>query len=115
MVKPKDGIYVNHILSAINLIEGFTANATFEEFCDNPMMHSAVTRQLEIIGEAAKRLSIELKTELHLLPWRKITGTRDVLIHDYIDVDLEIIWKAATEDVQTLRQALKHLQTPTLF
>ena len=107
MVKSKDKIYIDHILEAIALIEQFIAGKIFKEFQDDLMLQSAVTRQLEIIGEAAKRLSEEIKDELGNLPWRKIAGMRDTLIHDYIDVDFEIVWKAATEDVQELKKYLK--------
>ena len=107
MGKPSDQIYIEHILGAISLIEGFVSGKTFEAFQVDPLLSSAVTRQLEIIGEAAKRLSDEYKSELGELPWRRITGMRDFLIHDYIDVDLEIVWKAATEDVASLKQVLE--------
>ncbi len=83
---------------------------TVEAFQADPLRYSAVTRQLEIIGEAAKRLSDELKVELSQLPWRRITGMRDFLIHDYIDVDTEIVWKAATEDVKELERVLRVYQ-----
>src|SRR5437667_387503 len=106
MVKPSDQIYIDHILEAIALIEGFVAGKTLEEFQRDPMLNSAVIRQLEIIGEAAKRLSEELKDELERLPWRRITGMRDFLIHDYMAVDLEIVWQAASEDIKELKRAL---------
>ena len=107
MVKARDQIYIDHVLEAIGLIEGFVAGKTLADFQQNTMLNSAVIRQLEIIGEAAKRLSEQLKNELGYLPWRRITGMRDFLIHDYIDVDLEIVWKAATEEIRELKRALE--------
>jgi uncharacterized protein with HEPN domain len=107
MATAKDKIYIEHIFEAIQLIEDFIAGKTLTEFEADPMLHSAVTRQIEIIGEAAKRLSEEYKDTLGHLPWRRITGMRDFLIHDYIDVDLEIVWKAATEDIKELKRALE--------
>ncbi len=106
MANPKDQTYIDHILGAIALIEKFIDGRTLAGFQEDPMLNSAVTRQLEIIGEAAKRLSQELKDKSGHLPWRRITGMRDFLIHDYIDVDLEIVWKTATEDIKELKLAL---------
>jgi uncharacterized protein with HEPN domain len=107
MAKPKDRIYVEHILEAIALIEGFVAGKTLDDFQRVPMLNSAVIRQLEIIGEAAKRLSEDFKSERTHLPWRRITGMRDFLIHDYLEIDLEIVWRTATEDIEELKLALQ--------
>jgi uncharacterized protein with HEPN domain len=107
MDKPSDQVYIEDILEAIGLVEQFIAGKTFEDFKNDPMLNSAVTRQIEIIGEASKRLSKELKESLSQLHWHGITGMRDFLIHQYMDVDLAIVWKAATEDTKLLKQALK--------
>ena len=71
------------------------------------MLNSAVIRQLEIIGEAAKRLSEDFKSERNHLPWRRITGIRDFLIHDYLEIDLEIVWRTATEDIEELKLSFR--------
>src|SRR6266478_8759021 len=107
MAKPKDRIYVEHILEAIALIEGFVAGKTLDDFERNPMLNSAVIRQLEVIGEAAKRLSEDFKSERNHLPWRRITGMRDFLIHEYLEIDLEIVWRTAMEDIEELKLALQ--------
>jgi uncharacterized protein with HEPN domain len=106
MDKVGDQIYVEHILGAIGFIEQFVAGKTLEDFQHDFMLQAAVIRQLEIIGEAAKRLSEELKGRLGHVPWRRIASMRDFLIHDYLDVDLEIVWKAAIEDIVELKRAL---------
>lgn len=107
MAIPKDKIYREHILEAITFIEQFIVGKTFTEFQSDVLLQSGVMRQLEIIGEIAKRLSEEFKDEFDALPWRKIAGMRDTLIHDYLEVDLEIVWKAATEDIKELRRILE--------
>lgn len=107
MAKPTDKIYIDHIFGAIELIKEFVTGKTLQEFQSEPMRYSAVIRQLEVIGEAAKRLSLEMKEDSSNLPWRKITGMRDFLIHDYIEVDIEMVWKAATEDVPELLKELE--------
>ncbi|MBI2068889.1 MAG: DUF86 domain-containing protein [Candidatus Yanofskybacteria bacterium] len=107
MDKANDLVYISHILDATKLIKEFVAGKSLQEFEKEPMRFSAVVRQLEVIGEAAKRLSIETKEDASDLPWRKITGMRDFLIHDYIEVDLKEVWKAATEDVPELARELE--------
>ncbi len=67
----------------------------------------AVTRELEIIGEASKRFSPEFKDLHGSIPWRRIAGMRDFLIHDYMQVDLKEVWKAATEGIPELKLALE--------
>ena len=107
MDKANDQVYISHILDATKLIKEFIAGKSLHDFENEPMRSSAVVRQLEIIGEAAKRLSIEMKEDSSDLPWRKITSMRDFLIHDYIEVDLKEVWKAATEDVLELEKELE--------
>lgn len=73
------------------------------------MTQDAVVRQLEIIGEATKRISIDLRNKNPQVPWSDMAGMRDVLIHNYIDVDLDIVWKTASESISTLRSFLENL------
>lgn len=87
-------------------IESFTRGMEFAAFRADIKTQLAVTRELEIIGEAAKRLSEEFKDKHGDIPWRKIAGMRDFLIHDYMDVDMKEVWKAATEDIAELKQAI---------
>ena len=107
MAKPADKIYISHILEATRLIKEFVKGKSLQDFQNEPMRSSAVVRQLEVIGEAAKRLSIEMREDASNLPWRKIMGMRDFLIHDYIEVDIEMVWKAATQDVPELSKELE--------
>ena len=64
-------------------------------------------RNLEVIGEAAKRISPELRSRLPEIPWRQVAGLRDVLIHDYLNLDLERVWLAASRDVAELLRVLE--------
>ena len=110
MAKPADKIYISHILVAARLIKEFIKDKSLQDFQSEPMRSSAVVRQLEVIGEAAKRLSVETKEDASNLPWRKITGMRDFLIHDYIEVDTEMVWKAAIQDVPELVKELERYE-----
>lgn len=84
-------LYLNNIKECIENIETYTEDGK-AIFLQNRMMQDAVIRNLEIIGEATKRLSPEIRERYPDVPWRKMTGLRDVLIHDYLRVDLEEVW-----------------------
>jgi uncharacterized protein with HEPN domain len=99
-------LYLHHILERCGRI-GNCVRAGREEFFSNVIYQDAVMRNLEIIGEAAKRISPELRAQLAALPWRQIAGFRDVLIHDYPNLDLERVWLVASRDVPDLRSAIQ--------
>ena len=107
MAKSKDQIYCEHILEAIAGIESFVKDFSFEQFSRDLKPQLAVARELEIIGEAAKRFSEKFKDDRSQIPWRKVTGMRDFLSHDYMAVDLKEVWHVATEDVEELKRALE--------
>jgi uncharacterized protein with HEPN domain len=69
---------------------------------DQSHWQDATVRQLEIIGEATKRLSPELRSRYSDVPWRRIAGLRDVLIHDYMGVDLDAVWQVTQKDLPAL-------------
>ncbi|NQS97836.1 MAG: DUF86 domain-containing protein [candidate division Zixibacteria bacterium] len=103
----KDEIYINHILDAIELVEKFTLNITRGQFVKDKMIHSAVIRQLEIIGEAAKNISDEFKKAHPDIPWKTITGMRNKLIHAYFGVDLFLVWDTVTIDIPDLKSEIQ--------
>ncbi len=87
-----DSVYLRHILDAINKIESYIAVGRDVFFSDSHWQ-DAIIRQLEIMGEATKRLSQDLRSRYPNIPWKRIAGLRDVLIHDYFGVDLNMVWQ----------------------
>jgi len=104
-----DKIYIEHILQSIDRIEAYLSGKDHQSFSDDFMTQDAVVRQLEIIGEATKRISKELRNLNPLVPWSDMAGMRDILIHDYIDVDIDIVWKTASESIIKLKSLLQNL------
>jgi uncharacterized protein with HEPN domain len=106
----KDDAYLEDILAAAKSIRRFTEGVTPEAFKANEEKYEAVTRKFEIIGEAARRLSDETKAGFPEIPWRLLTAMRNILIHDYDDVDLDIVWETVQRDLPPLIVRLeKHL------
>ena len=87
-------------------LEDFTKGYTQEKFFIDKLHHSAVIRQLEIIGEATKHLASNFRKRYPKIEWKEIAGMRDVLIHAYFGVNLEKVWHAVKEEVPTLKKQI---------
>lgn len=104
----RDGLFLQHVLDAIGEIESFTTDGQ-RGFMSDRKTQSAVMRQLEIIGEAAKNLSAPLTARETAVPWRQIAGTRDRLIHAYFKVDLDAVWSMVEQDLPALRDNVRRI------
>ena len=93
------------ILDSIGDIENFITGMNSEEFTKDRKTINAVVRSIEIIGEAAKKIPKNLRNRSADIPWKKMTGMRDKLIHEYFGIDLEILWKVATDEIPPLKQS----------
>lgn len=97
-------IRLQHILDAIIEIENFTKDVDFDTFSSNSMLFSACVRQLEIVGEAANRLTDEIIANNPDIEWRKITGLRNMLIHEYFGLDDKLIWSIIENNIPDLKE-----------
>ena len=105
----EDSVYLNHILDSIKNVLSDTKDFTLDKFLSNRQVKDAVTRNVEIIGEAVKNLPDSCKIQYKETPWRKIAGLRDVLIHEYFDVDLDLVWKIVKKDIPKLKKQVTEL------
>lgn len=101
-----DFLYLLHILERCQRIERFIAPGR-DAFLGSEQTQDAVIRNIEVIGEAAKHITPETKAKIPGLDWRAICGMRDVLIHDYIGVDLDQVWNTALVNIPELARAVK--------
>ncbi len=110
-MKKEDIIYLHHIIDAIERIEEYTSGLSYDEYLKRHLVQDGVIRQIEIIGEASKKLSKEIKDKVSDLPWKDIAGMMDKLIHDYMGVDIDAVWETVRKDIPDLKKKLKTIFT----
>jgi len=101
-----DSIYLDHILESITKIQHYTNELDEKQFNVDELVQDGVIRQLQIIGEAAKRLSDETRVKYPSVEWKDIAGMRDKLVHDYFGVDLAAVWDTVQKDIPVFKKAL---------
>src|SRR5436190_12652741 len=103
----RDDAYLGDVLDSARAIRQYIAGLTREQFEANAEKQDAVIRRFEIIGEAARHLSSAARDALPEIPWRLVSGMRNILIHDYEDVDVGTLWDTAHDDVPPLISRLE--------
>jgi len=115
MIERDEPVYLRHMLDAIDRIARYVADKDKAEFWASELLQDGLIRQLEILGEAAGRVSRETCAAHPDVPWPKVPGLRHRLIHDYFEVDRNMVWRVATVDVPEVRSkvaaVLRNLET----
>jgi len=101
--------YLQDILASMLEIESFTRGMGADAFLKDRKTINAVVRSLEVIGEAAKKIPEGVRKKHPEVPWKRMAGMRDKLIHEYFGVDEDMVWKVATEELPPLKPALERI------
>ena len=102
-------LYLYDIKEAIDKVESFTADLTSEEFAKDVKTVDAVTRNLQVIGEAAGHVPKRIKEKHRNIDWRGMVGMRNILVHEYFGVRSEVIWKTIRERLPELRNKIEEI------
>jgi len=102
-------LFIKDILDAIEKIEEFVADMSYEEFVKDDKTKSAVIRKFEIIGEATKNVPDEIKEKHPTLPWKEMAGMRDRLIHGYFGIDTKLVWDTIHMRLPELKPKVKKI------
>ncbi len=105
-MEKSDALFVSHILEAIDKIESYLGDVTYENFFKNNLLIDGVARELGIIGEAANHLSTSFREGHPEIPYAPMIAMRNYLIHEYFGVDNETVWKTCKESLPALRETL---------
>ena len=99
-------LFIYNIMDSIENIESFLKEISKESFFKDGLRQSAVIRQLEVIGEATKNIPDSFRKKYPEIPWKKIVGLRDIIIHTYFEIDLDITWEIIKKDLPNLKSKI---------
>lgn len=102
-------LFLEDILLSMDKIEKYTNNMSQEEFKDKDIVIDAVIRNLEVIGEAAKSISVEAREKYPQIPWRRMIGLRNIMIHEYFGIDLSIVWTIVRTNLPEARKDIEKM------
>ncbi|HII15606.1 MAG TPA: DUF86 domain-containing protein [Nanoarchaeota archaeon] len=102
-------VYFMDILESISKIEEYTKGMEYSGFTGKSLVYDGVVRNLEIIGEAVKKIPADVKKKYPEIEWKKIAGLRDILIHEYSGVDLRIVWDVVVTKLPPLKESVKRI------
>jgi uncharacterized protein with HEPN domain len=102
-----DVVYLRHMLDAIAQIQEYVQAKSSAAFKHDRLLQDGVIRQLSILGEAARHVSSALQQSYPTVPWADVVGMRNILIHDYVEIDVAEVWKTVHDDLPLLREQLR--------
>lgn len=105
--KKDNSVYIEHMLDSILRIDEYVENK--ELFYDSHLVQDAVVRNLQVMAESSQRLSGEIKNKYPEIPWDDISGFRNVLVHDYLGMDLDVIWSVVEQELPRLKKVLNKI------
>ncbi len=109
MTQRDDHVYIGHMIDTANKAIDFVSGLSREDFDNNEQLRLAVTHLLQIIGEAARRVSLEFRGTHPQIPWKAIVGMRSKVVHDYLNVDEDVVWDTVKNDLAPLILELEKL------
>lgn len=104
-----DKIRLQYIYDAILEIESYLMHKDFDDFSNNSMMKFACVKQMEIIGEASKHVSDEIKSRFSSVEWSQIVGMRNVFVHEYFGIDTDLVWEIIKNDLPEFKKNVKQI------
>ena len=107
MSQRDDRVYVEHMIDTANKAIEFVAGLSREDFDNNEQLRLAVTHLLQIVGEAARRVSLDFRNAHPDIPWKAIVGMRSKVVHDYLNIDDDIVWDTVKNDLAPLISELE--------
>lgn len=102
-------VYLYDISDAIKHIEDYIIGIDKQVFFNEEKLQDAVIRRLQIIGEAARHIPESVQEKYPEIPWRQISGLRNIVIHEYSGIDIELIWQVSKNDLSSLKEAVKKI------
>jgi len=112
MSRKDDSVYFGHMLDACRKISGRTASLSRAEYDGDEFLRLALVHLVQVIGEAARRVSEAGRAANPGIPWREITGMRHKIVHDYMDVSQDVLWEVVSKDIPPLEEQLARVAPP---